>query len=159
MAFSPYGLGGGYTGYPSPTVNAPNQMNTYQNYSQYGRFQNVNEMNMNRYNSAGNDTLIQVNGLEGAQYYQVPPNSRIVLFDSNSDVMYIKTTDAGGLPTVKAYQFAEIAPENNGQSQYVTRSEYNDLLKQVEEMKGALNNGKLTISEQTANATTESAGQ
>lgn len=83
--------------------------------------------------------LIQVTGMEGAKAYPLAPNSEVALFDSNRDVFYVKRTDAGGYPTIEAYQFApmqEAAPTQ--QPEYVTRQEF-------EEWKEAMNNGKQPV--------------
>lgn len=83
--------------------------------------------------------LIQVTGMEGAKAYPLAPNSVAALFDADRDVMYIKRTDAGGYPTIQAYQFSpvqEAAP--SAQPEYVTREEFNEL-------KEAVLNGKQPI--------------
>lgn len=41
--------------------------------------------------------LIRVNGIEGAKTYQMSANSTVALFDSNEDIMYIKTTYTAGM--------------------------------------------------------------
>ena len=71
--------------------------------------------------------LIQVTGLEGAKAYPLAPNSIAALFDADRDVMYIKRTDAGGYPSIAAYQFSplqEAAPTE--QPEYVTRQEFEE---------------------------------
>ena len=86
--------------------------------------------------------LIQVTGMEGAKAYPLAPNSVAALFDADRDVMYIKRTDAGGYPTIQAYQFApmqEAAP--SAQPEYVTREEF-------EELKEAIMNGKQSVRKQ-----------
>ena len=76
--------------------------------------------------------LIQVTGMEGAKAYPLAPNSVAALFDADRDVMYIKRTDAGGYPTIQAYQFApvqEAAP--SAQPEYVTRQEFDELKEMI----------------------------
>lgn len=34
-------------------------------------------------------------------------NSTVALFDSNEDIMYIKTTDGAGFPSIRTFNFAE----------------------------------------------------
>lgn len=71
--------------------------------------------------------LIQVTGMEGAKAYPLAPNSEAALFDAGRDVFYVKRTDAGGYPTIQAYQFApvqESAP--SAQPEYVTREEFEE---------------------------------
>ena len=72
--------------------------------------------------------LIQVTGLEGAKAYPMSPNTEAALFDGNRDVFYLKRTDAGGYPTIEAYEFKplqEAAP--TAQPEYVTRQEFEEL--------------------------------
>ena len=76
--------------------------------------------------------LIQVTGLEGAKAYPLAPNAEVALFDADRDVMYIKRTDAGGYPTIQAYQFSpvqEAAP--SAQPEYVTRQEFDELKEMI----------------------------
>lgn len=112
------------------------------NYNPYMNYLNT----INNSNNIGSNynmqptTLTRVTGLEGAKAYQMPANSTVALFDNNEDVMYIKTTDGAGFPTIRAFSFSEI----NTQSQtsqnidYVTRDEFNQL-------KEELLNGKQSI--------------
>ena len=76
--------------------------------------------------------LIKVTGIEGAKAYQMPPNSVIPLFDANNDVMYIKSTDGAGFPTIKQFTFSPIEeqPQVN-EVDYIPRSEFNILVEQV----------------------------
>ena len=45
-------------------------------------------------------SLIRVNGIDGAKAYQMPANSTVALFDSNEDVMYVKSTDGAGFRSI-----------------------------------------------------------
>lgn len=42
--------------------------------------------------------LIRVTGMDGAKAYQMGPNSCVPLFDSDNDIMYIKSTDGAQVP-------------------------------------------------------------
>lgn len=44
--------------------------------------------------------FVYVTGIDGAKAYQMPPNSEMPLFDDSGDVLYIKTTDGAGFPTI-----------------------------------------------------------
>lgn len=55
----------------------------------------------------GVDLVVPVEGIEGAKAYPLGPNCRAPLFDSKENILYIKSTDANGFPTVKAYDFTE----------------------------------------------------
>ena len=78
--------------------------------------------------------LVSVTGIEGAKAYQLPPNSSMPLFDSNEDLLYVKTTDAGGFPTVKAFRFEAIdAPAVASEEQaYATKADLEALAARVE---------------------------
>ena len=54
--------------------------------------------------------LIRVTGMDGAKAYQMGPNSCVPLFDSDNDIMYIKSTDGAGFPTVRAFSFSPMLP-------------------------------------------------
>lgn len=79
------------------------------------------------------DGLIRVTGVDGAKAYPVAPNSVVALFDADRDVFYIKSADAGGFPTIRAFTFApmqEAAPAPV--SDYVTRAEFDELKEMIE---------------------------
>lgn len=69
--------------------------------------------------------IVGVNGIEGMKAFQTSPNSRIVGFDLNNDVFYIKTTDASNTATIKTYSFAEVMDKAEDETRYVTMKEFN----------------------------------
>ena len=78
-------------------------------------------------------SLIQVTGMEGAKAYPLAPASTAALFDSDRDVFYLKKTDAGGYPTIQAYQFAPLQEAAQAPTpEYVTREEFNRLKEMIE---------------------------
>ena len=79
--------------------------------------------------------LIRVTGMEGAKAYQMPPNSAVPLFDADSDVMYVKTTDGAGFPTIRAFEFKPIEDPASatGSDQYVTRAEFDQTMAVIKE--------------------------
>lgn len=79
-----------------------------------------------------------VNGIESAQMYQMPPNSKQILMDSNRARFYLKETDASGMARVTAYDFAE-AKDDSPQTDYVTRAEFEELRSQYESVVAAIN--------------------
>lgn len=131
-------------GYPtmSQQINYPSMMNNL-----------ANPMGMNmQSNIPINNSLMltRVTGLEGAKAYQMPANSTVALFDNNDDLMYIKTTDGAGFPTIRTFAFNEVVANNNTvpeNADYVTRDEFNKL-------KEELLNGKQSISRSKSNLNT-----
>lgn len=77
--------------------------------------------------------LVSVTGIEGAKAYQLPPNSSMPLFDKDSDVLYLKTTDAAGYPTVRAFKFSPIEQIEAKvvDVESVTREEFEELAAKV----------------------------
>lgn len=77
--------------------------------------------------------LLQVTGMEGAKAYPLAPASTAALFDSDRDVFYLKKTDAGGYPTIQAYQFTPLQEAAQAPApEYVTREEFNRLKEMIE---------------------------
>lgn len=88
--------------------------------------------------------FVYVTGLEGAKAYQMPPNSEMPLFDSTNDgVMFVKTTDGAGFPTISIVDCNKRDAKAAQQpTEYVTHNElervYSDLSAQLEQMKEAV---------------------
>jgi hypothetical protein len=76
--------------------------------------------------------LVRVTGMEGARAYQLPPNSSIALFDGTQDLMYIKTTDAAGYPTIRTFRFEPAEQPQAPQANFVTREDFDALVAKVE---------------------------
>lgn len=47
--------------------------------------------------------IIKVNGRNGAEAYQMPPNSQVLLLDETQPLLWLKQTDGAGYPTLNAY--------------------------------------------------------
>lgn len=103
--------------------------------------------NQQNYQQEQAQNLIRVNGIDGAKTYQMPANSTVALFDSNEDIMYIKTTDGAGFPSIRTFNFVEIKQnEKSGASQdYISRQEFEEFKKEL------MNNGKQSISRSKSN--------
>lgn len=95
--------------------------------------------------------LIRVNGIDGAKTYQMPANSTVALFDSNEDIMYIKTTDGAGFPSIRTFNFVEIKQNEKSSvnQDYISRQEFEEFKKEL------MNNGKQSISRSKSNLTTD----
>lgn len=124
MAYNPYLYMPYYSAIPTPTYQQVNWMPTNQ-------AQPVNG-------------LVSVTGLEGAKAYQLPPNSAMPLFDKDSDVLYLKSTDSAGYPTVKAFAFQpmELADAKPATADYVPRSEFDALAAKVDKLAGSRRTAK-----------------
>lgn len=80
-----------------------------------------------------NNSIIWVQGEAGAKSYLVAPNNTVQLWDSENQVIYLKSADASGMPSMKVLDYkireTEQAPhlpqviERSPQS-YITRNEF-----------------------------------
>lgn len=100
-----------------------------------------NQMTPN--NQQANSSIIWVQGEAGAKSYLVAPNTTVQLWDSEDQVIYLKSADASGMPSMKIldYKVREMAqpaqPKMAGSAQampeYVTRDELVAFEKQIRE--------------------------
>jgi hypothetical protein len=77
-----------------------------------------------------NNGIIWIQGIEGAKSYLVAPNTTVQLWDSEAQVIYLKSADASGMPSMKILDYtireqgkthSQAAPVQN--VDYVTREE------------------------------------
>lgn len=144
--------------------NNPNQIqpNSYStnpyNYSRsYQQYQPTTQQQQVFYPNTQQNNIIWVKGKENARSMQLPPNSTVVLLDSEVGKFYIKTTDDIGLGKLRIFSYVEqpdidsSKEKNSIQSQEIDLSNYvtkNQLQKALEEMK---NNESLPIVKSTTN--------
>ncbi len=100
------------------------------------------------------NALIWVQGEGAAKSYPVAPNTSVPLWDSEANVVYIKSADASGMPSIKVLDYtvrdstqksAEIQPQGD----FVTHNELADIQKEIDSLKakferrsGGKNDGK-----------------
>lgn len=113
--------------------------NAYNAMQQVPQYQNTYTPQITQAPQQPVDNLIRVTGLDGAKAYQLPANSSIALFDANDDVMYIKTTDGAGFPSIRAFRFSpiEAVQPEPVVTDYVQRSEFDALAEQVRRLADA----------------------
>lgn len=108
--------------YPQP-VQQPMQGNSFQN---------------------GTSSIIWVQGEAGAKSYLVAPNTTVQLWDSEEQVIYLKSADASGMPTMKVLDYTirdnqqSASVELEDSHDYVTRNELTEIEKQINELKKQL---------------------
>lgn len=85
--------------------------------------------------------VVEVTGYAGAASYPLPPSSSMPLFDSTCDMVYLKTTDAGGYATIRRFRIEEL-PDQTAENNYVTQEQLSELNAKIDQLlaKGA-NNG------------------
>ena len=52
-----------------------------------------------------NNPMIWIQGIEAAKAYQTAPNSTVVLFDSEEQVIYLKSADMQGRPSMRILDY------------------------------------------------------
>ena len=82
--------------------------------------------------------LVKVSGIDGAKAYQMPPNSSVALFHESEDILYVKSTDGAGFPTIRTFRFEPMKESNDvAFTQYVTIDEFNKFKEEL--------NGKFSV--------------
>lgn len=118
-----------------------NYMNNTRNYSSQGSYLQPQQQTQPQQSYQNN--IIWVKGKENARSMQLPPNSTIILLDSEVGKFYIKTTDDIGLGKLRVFNYIE-QPDNQQKfsqmetiipeidlSNYVTKQEMEQMLKEI----------------------------
>lgn len=119
----------------------PYQQSQYNNYLNRLN-QEQQQVYTNQYNNTtSNNNIIWVKGKENARSMQLPPNSTVILLDSEVGKFYIKTTDDIGLGKIRIFSYVEQPDNGNGQSvtsnsnldlsNYVTKEQFERALKEM----------------------------
>ena len=83
------------------------------------------------------NSIIWVQGEAGAKSFLMAPNSQVQLWDSESQTIYLKSTDAMGMPSIRTldYTIRENTPQNatasSQQASYVTVEQFHSLEQRV----------------------------
>lgn len=87
--------------------------------------------------------IIWVQGEAGAKSFIVAPNTTVDLWDSEAQVIYLKSADASGMPSMKIIDYtirdntpqkASILPEND----FATKSDINTLRDELDAVRGQI---------------------
>lgn len=94
-----------------------------------------------------NSSLIWVQGEAGAKSYLVAPSTTLPLWDSEAQVIYLKSADASGMPSMKVLDYtirdsmnvSNKTPLKDKTDEYVTKSELDsfkaEISKKIEDIK------------------------
>lgn len=82
-----------------------------------------------------NSGVIWVQGEAGAKSYLVAPNNTVQLWDSEAQVIYLKSADASGMPSIKTLDYtireSGTAPKEPA---YATKKEIDELREQLDSL-------------------------
>lgn len=89
---------------------------------------------------ANTNALIWVQGEAGAKSYMVAPNQTVVLWDSEAQVVYLKSADATGMPSIKTLDYtirggSPQKAEKSDLSGFATKDEVSALEKEINALK------------------------
>lgn len=107
----------------------------------YAQPQYNNQLNQQTQNSSG---LIWVQGIEGAKSYLVAPNTTVQLWDSEAQVIYLKSADASGMPSMKVIDYTIRGAEmpHNGfafdEHKFISRDEFNGLKSELDALQSEI---------------------
>jgi len=127
-----YGIG--YPGsYPQPQYTQPYNIQPYQQQQQ------------------NNGGMIWVRGEAEAKSFGVAPNTTVALWDSENQIIYLKSADASGMPTIKTIDYTVREQISPVQNDYVTKADFeefsNRIMKQIEGITYKRNNYKYNKNE------------
>lgn len=71
----------------------------------------LNFQNFGQQNTMQKQEVVRVSGRNGAEAYQMTPNSSALLLDDSSPIVWLKTTDGAGYPTLTPYSITPYKPE------------------------------------------------
>ena len=119
MAYPNYYQGGYYPQYQSGAV--PDMLNQYKGQYQQPQIQNQQPFSQPfgqpiqppmAMQPQTNDMMIWVLSEGEAQSYPVAPNNSVILWDKNSDVVYIKSVNAQNVPSFRVLDYKERTADN-----------------------------------------------
>lgn len=87
-----------------------------------------------------NSSIIWVQGEAGAKAYMVAPNTTVTLWDSEQNIIYIKSADASGMPAIKIldYTIRDNTPKTPNlvaNSDFVTKDELQAVINELNSLK------------------------
>lgn len=85
------------------------------------------------------NTIIRVNGIQGAKDFKIPYGSKILLMDENNDKFYIKMSDEIGKVTIRQFSFKEeTVTEPTVSNQVATDERFNALENKLSKLEALL---------------------
>ena len=118
-----------------------------QNYQPINYNQMPNYGNLPNYNQqSNNQSVIWVQGIEGAKAHPVGAGQAVLLMDSDSNCLYLKSADQTGMPSLRVFDYTERIdapqkPQNADLSEFCTKEDLShyvtkeDLKKAISDMR------------------------
>lgn len=85
-------------------------------------------------------SILWCQGIEGAKAYPVGAGNSVLLMDSDSHNMYIKSADQAGVPSLRVFEYKEVTGKKDeapkvDMSNYVTREELEEIIAKIKPKK------------------------
>lgn len=124
----------------------------YNNYPQYYQQQYMPQMINNNQAQQQNDGITWVQGENSAKSYPVAAGRSVLLMDSESPVMYIKSTDQSGVPLpLRIFDYKERSQSTSNaheqKTDYISRNEFDAFRNEI---RAELRQSKQTTNNQSA---------
>lgn len=90
--------------------------------------------------------LTWISGIEAAKAWYVAPNTTVALWDSEAQVIYVKSADATGMPSMKILDYALRGTESHADGvsdtkvDYLTRGDLDALYEQISDLRDEIDN-------------------
>lgn len=127
-----------------------------QNYQPINYNQMPNYGNLPNYNQQSNNhSVIWVQGIEGAKAHPVAAGQAVLLMDSDSNCLYLKSADQTGMPTLRIFDYKERTntpsePKNGDLSEFCTKDELSHYVTK-EDLKTAISDLKKSLKKEGKN--------
>lgn len=121
--YDPYSIGINPMSMPQNSMNMPN-------------------MPMRNNNNVQNNMYAYVNGIEGAKAYIVPPNTKMILMDSDNPIFYLKASNEFGQANIRTFKFEEVTgTETNNKTDYASIQAVQGLAERIKKLEEVISNG------------------
>lgn len=102
---------------------------------------------MNNYQTQQQNGLIWVQGEAAAKSYPVAPNNSVALWDSEANVVYIKTVDASGMPSMKIADYkmrdnASTKTKTADSTEFATKNDILHIQDEIDSLKAKIEGEK-----------------
>lgn len=93
-------------------------------------------------NTQQQNGIIWVQGEAAAKSYLVAPGQTVQLWDSEEKVIYLKSADASGMPSMKMLDYTIRGEAEAKPTEYATKEDLNALSERIEKLKADLSKKK-----------------
>lgn len=94
------------------------------------------------YQPQANTNIVWIQGgLNAAKNYHVAPNESIPLWDQEEQVIYLKSADASGMPSIKIldYTIRESQPQIQNEANFATKDDLAEIKAEIAKLTDTLN--------------------